>query len=574
MKIRQKTLLLISIILAGLITVLYASLSTILLGSFKELEQRNTRRDVQRVLEAFEAEVNQLSQVTRDYAAWDDTYVFIEDRNEAFVQANLVPTIFDNLKINLLLLVNKTGTTVFAKGYDLEAGESVAIPSSLQEALSPESVLLTHPNPDSRAKGILLMPEGAVIIASQPIVTSEREGPVRGSLLMGRNLDMKRLQQLEQQTQLSLEAFRLDSPQLTPKLELIGSRLEEIANETEEPVQDPILTEILNQNIIAGYTVLNDIYGQPALLLQVNVPREIYHQGQKALRYLIISLLAVSIVFGVAIMLLLERVVLSRLTTLSHDVKEIGNRYDLSMRVKVKGRDELTTLAKTINWMLENLDKVAKELAIERQKAEDLLLNILPEPIATQLKDSQDAIAENFDEVTILFADIVGFTPLSARLQPIELVNLLNEIFSKFDRFADQLNLEKIKTIGDAYMVAAGLPVPQENHAEAIAEMAIRMQEAVKQFQEEKGEEIQIRVGINTGVVVAGVIGTKKFIYDLWGDAVNIASRMESSGEPGMIQMTEATYIRLKDKFILKKRGKVTVKGKGEMETYWLLGRK
>jgi len=210
----------------------------------------------------------------------------------------------------------------------------------------------------------------------------------------------------------------------------------------------------------------------------------------------------------------------------------------------------------------------------EQEKSERLLLNILPKPIAEQLKQRQGSLAEQFNEVTILFADIVGFTPLSASLQPIELVDMLNEIFSCFDALAEQLGIEKIKTIGDAYMVASGLPVPRDDHAEAMAEMALAMQAAATSMRTPRGTPIQIRIGINTGVVVAGVIGTKKFIYDLWGDAVNIASRMESQGEPGCIQVTEATYARLKEAYHLERRGSIPVKGKGEMIAYWLRGRR
>ncbi len=241
-------------------------------------------------------------------------------------------------------------------------------------------------------------------------------------------------------------------------------------------------------------------------------------------------------------------------------------------------------------WLAETISPLSEELAIlvardisdrkhadealrlEQEKSEQLLRNILPEAIVNQLKQNPGAIAEQFNDVTILFADLVGFTPLSARLKPIELVNLLNQIFSTFDELAQQLGLEKIKTIGDAYMVAAGLPIPRTDHAEAMAQMALAMQVEVERFQAEQGENIQIRIGINTGIVVAGVIGTKKFIYDLWGDAVNVASRMESSGQPGSIQVTTATYERLKDKYVFEKRGAIQVKGKGEMVTYWLIG--
>jgi class 3 adenylate cyclase len=216
----------------------------------------------------------------------------------------------------------------------------------------------------------------------------------------------------------------------------------------------------------------------------------------------------------------------------------------------------------------------ASEAALQesQEQSERLLLNILPLSIAERLKQDTSAIAEHFDDVTILFADLVGFTPLSTRIKPAELVNLLNEIFSTFDELTEKHSLEKIKTIGDAYMVVGGLPVPKPAHAEAVAQMALDMQGASAHFQAKYSEQLQIRIGINTGSVVAGVIGTKKFIYDLWGDAVNVASRMESSGVPGKIQVTEATYERLKERYEFEKRGQVAVKGRGEMTTYWLVG--
>jgi len=240
----------------------------------------------------------------------------------------------------------------------------------------------------------------------------------------------------------------------------------------------------------------------------------------------------------------------------------------------------------SIIWVARDITdrkKAEEALRTEQEKSERLLLNILPKLIAQRLKQDQGLlserggeapIAEHFDDVTILFSDIVGFTPLSANLEPIKLVNLLNQIFSDFDQLAHRYGLEKIKTIGDAYMVVGGLPIPMVNHAEAIAQMALDMQQSVTRFQTDNGEPFQIRIGINTGSVVAGVIGRKKFIYDLWGDAVNVASRMESSGLPGRIQVTAATYERLKDKYLFEERGPTFVKGKGEMITYWLTGSK
>jgi class 3 adenylate cyclase len=172
-----------------------------------------------------------------------------------------------------------------------------------------------------------------------------------------------------------------------------------------------------------------------------------------------------------------------------------------------------------------------------------------------------------------LFADLVGFTSLAEQLPPRDLVDLLNEIFSIFDLLTEKYGLEKIKTIGDAYMVVGGLPIPTDDHAEAVAEMAVEMQAAMRRFESRFAHPLQLRIGINTGEAVAGVIGMKKFTYDLWGDAVNVASRMEFLGIPGRIQVTDVTYDRLKDKYLFEKRGKIAVKGKGEMTTYWLVGK-
>ena len=217
--------------------------------------------------------------------------------------------------------------------------------------------------------------------------------------------------------------------------------------------------------------------------------------------------------------------------------------------------------------------KLAEEaLFAEQEKADRLLLNILPRPVAESLKQGEGTLAQLYDEATILFADLVGFTNVSAQMQPIELVNMLNLIFSTFDHLAEYHGLEKIKTVGDEYMAVGGLPLPMGHHVKAVAHLALDMQIAIQEFKGPEGQPFQIRIGINTGSVVAGVIGIKKFAYDLWGDTVNIASRMESHGEPGRIQVTQAVYEVLKDDFWFEERGVIDVKGRGQMATYWLLG--
>jgi class 3 adenylate cyclase len=204
----------------------------------------------------------------------------------------------------------------------------------------------------------------------------------------------------------------------------------------------------------------------------------------------------------------------------------------------------------------------------ERARTEELLLNILPAPIAARLKESHEAIAEHRGAVTVLFADIVGFTPLSARRTPADLVKLLDDVFTHFDALAREHGLEKIKTIGDAYMAVAGLPEEQPDHALRAARMAVAMVEAMRGMASRHGEAIQLRVGIHSGPVVAGVIGRSKFSYDLWGDTVNTASRMESMGVPDCVQCSPATAAFLGAEFALQSRGNIEVKGKGAMETF------
>ena len=225
-----------------------------------------------------------------------------------------------------------------------------------------------------------------------------------------------------------------------------------------------------------------------------------------------------------------------------------------------------------LGYFVEQSERTRVELAEEQKTSELLLRNVLPAAIAERLKRTEGVIAEDLDEVTVLFADIEGFTRLSAGLPPEQLVRLLDRIFSAFDALADLEGLEKIKTIGDAYMVVGGAPVPRVDHAEAIARLALAMRDALVPIAVGAFEGLRMRIGIDTGPVVAGVIGTRKFSYDLWGDTVNTASRMESHGVPGEIQLTERAAEALHGAFALSPRGPIDVKGKGPMETFFLVG--
>jgi guanylate cyclase len=208
-----------------------------------------------------------------------------------------------------------------------------------------------------------------------------------------------------------------------------------------------------------------------------------------------------------------------------------------------------------------------------QEKSETLLLNILPKEIVAILRNEPCTIADHFEGASVLFADVVDFTPMSMTMTPIELVELLNEVFSHFDLLVEKYKLEKIKTIGDCYMVASGVPRPRADHAQVLTRMALEMRDYVSQ-REFHGRKLTFRTGLNSGPLVAGVIGRKKFIYDLWGDTVNTASRMESHGQAGIIQIARATYELIKDDFVCESRGTVNVKGKGEMEVWFVTGQR
>ncbi|MBI9075848.1 MAG: adenylate/guanylate cyclase domain-containing protein [Desulfatibacillum sp.] len=217
-------------------------------------------------------------------------------------------------------------------------------------------------------------------------------------------------------------------------------------------------------------------------------------------------------------------------------------------------------------------EQAGKKHEQRQEKTRSLLHNVLPEEIAARLGDTPGVIAEEFENVTILFSDIVGFTALSRSMPPEEVVGLLNRIFSRFDDLAGRHGLEKIKTIGDAYMCTAGIPQYREDHAEIAAHMALEMMEEFERITREMGKPLQLRIGINSGAVVAGVIGKKKFSYDLWGNSVNAASRMASHGMPGEIQVTRSTHDLLRNRFIMEERGPVEIKGIGPMTTFLLKG--
>jgi len=353
MTLRKKVLIIIAATFLSLIVILYLASQIILLNSFNELEEQHTHQNVERALDALSHDFSSLEALAGDWAAWDDTYAFIEDANDEYVQSNLVYGTFTELRLNFMLFINSSGRTVFSKAFDLHNEEEIPIPESLQKHLSGNDFLLTHPDTESSIAGIILLPEEPMLIASQPILPSEDEGPIRGTLIMGRYLDAVEIERLAEITHLSLIMHRFDDPQMPPDFQAAHSSLSEEA---------PILARPLDEQSIAGYALLKDIYGKPSLVLRVDMPRDIYQQGQKSLTYRIWLIVIVGAVCCGVAMWFLEKQALSQLTRLSKSVSSIGKTGDFSKRVSLAGTDELSNLAGDINRMIGALEQSKEEL--------------------------------------------------------------------------------------------------------------------------------------------------------------------------------------------------------------------
>ena len=585
--LRKKTLIVVTLTLVALIVVLYFATSRIVLSSFEGLEEDDVARNMERVNQAISNELEQMS-----LNAQDNVLPGTPPQRMAEIFTNYGSTVtpagvsgtVDLLVnrlggVNALLLTDASSRIIWEAGYSEEKQKRDIISKSLRDQInpriSPNSPLIHHPGGVGSFKGIVLLPGGRqqMYIVSEHFLSDK--GAVQDSLIMGKYMAEEEIARLEELTQLSpLTVVRLDSDaELEADFQEAHASLSgRVPVDFQAPLlssseNKPIVVRTLGSDTVGGYALLGDIYGEPGLLLKAELPRDIVEEGRQSLGFLLISLLVVGVVLVVVISFLLDRLVLSKMARLNSQVSGINMATDLSERVSMPGNDELSNLGGAINGML-------GEIQTERGKSEGLLLNVLPREIADRLKQGENTIADSFARVSVLSADVVDFTNLSARITPAELLDLLNRVFSAFDLLTEKHDVEKIKTIGDAYMVVGGLPTPREDHADAIAEMALDMLAEVGRLNAEHGSSLQIRIGINSGPVVAGVIGTKKFTYDLWGDTVNTASRMESNSIEGAIQVTEETYQRLQDKYLLNERGMIEVKGKGEMRTYFLTGRK
>jgi len=334
--------------LLGLIVLLYILTNFILIGSYDKLEEQDTLMNTERARDALISDINRLHMAVGDWAPWDDTYNFIQDGNKKYIESNFGTSTMANLKVNFVLFYNHSGHLVYGAGFDLKNGENIPIPISFRSDMSPNNILLNHTSLESSISGIMMIPEGPILIASNPIITSDHNGPIRGTLIMGSFLDIETLSNI---THLSL-SFRQINGQNNIDY---WSEIQMLSKEK------PILIQPSNNEIIAGYELLDDIEGNPAIVLKAEMPRGIHKQGENTMWYLVLSIIGAGLVFGLVTLLLLEKNVLSRLAFLSSNVSAIGASGNHSLRVSMPGKDELSNLANVINGMLEELEKAEEE---------------------------------------------------------------------------------------------------------------------------------------------------------------------------------------------------------------------
>jgi sensor domain CHASE-containing protein/nitrogen-specific signal transduction histidine kinase len=358
MGIRKRTLTIICILAVTMMVAAYYFSNSLLLNSFRALEETDVRQNIGRFQSALSNDISDLYSKAGDWAVWDDTYAFVVNLNEDYIKSNIVDSAFTTLKINILLIVNVSGQIVCGRAYDLHNMTEVPVPQSIENELSSHDILWRFSTTDSKINGIILLPENPLLICSRPILTSQGQGPIHGALIMARYLDSDEIQQLAQTTNLSLVLQRYDSPVLP---DFQNAFLAFSNNQT-------VFIQPLNADYIAGYAPIKDVYGNSILVARIDMPRDIYKQGLSTINYFVLSLFGLTVVFVIAILLLMERTVLYRVVKLTSAVRNIGRNRDLKARVPTDGGDELSVLGKSINEMLADIE----DKTLKLRKAEHL----------------------------------------------------------------------------------------------------------------------------------------------------------------------------------------------------------
>jgi PAS domain S-box-containing protein len=351
MTLRKKTSLFIAIAFACLIACLLVISLTITREGFTDIEDKEIRRDVERALNIIDNEMAALDDTARDFAFSDDAYAFVRSGSKAYIRDNLREPAMTKLRVNYVLFVNTSGRIVFGKSYDLKNGGEIPFPRDLQEKMASDRLLTGHADPDNGVTGVMLLPDGPMLVSARPILTSDMTGPVRGTLIMATSLDHFKIRQFARITKLSLVVHPIDDEQMPPDIREVASSFS---------ASTSMDVKRLNKNIIAGYALIRDIYGKPALILRIDQPRAVYKQSQTTVHYLFVSLIVIAVFFTLAAVLFMDKFVTKRLAKLSMDVKDVATASQFSKRVSASGSDELSHLAYDINGMLEKLEELER----------------------------------------------------------------------------------------------------------------------------------------------------------------------------------------------------------------------
>ena len=437
MTLRNKAIVIVGGTTLALIIVLFVLGNTVLTNSFLKTEEVYARQNVQRALKGLSNESANLQAVVRDLGAWDDTYAFIKDTNQGYLQANLGSDAFARLQVNFIFYLDIFGKTVFARAFDLNSGKERPLPPGLEQQLNTPGPLLAGPDAKSGVSGFLFLPTSPLLVASYPILTSQSKGPVRGTVIVGRYLGTSLIEQLSQQIQLPLTIVHLTDAQMQASFPGMVSSGDKEAS---------ILVRPQDSQTVSGYALLKDIYGQPSLILRVDMPRDIYQQGRTAITYFSIIVAAIGIESFLVVWWLLERQILARLGRIITDVGDVGNSSNLSTRIRIDGKDELTKLTGSINQMLSSLEQTQNRIVESEEKYKSLVDNVSL-GIFRATPDSPG----KFLEVNSAMEEITGYSRAEllqmdvSRLyiHPEERETLINELSSSQHKITKELNFRK-----------------------------------------------------------------------------------------------------------------------------------
>ncbi len=575
--LRRRALLLVAATTVVLATGLYFLLQDVLIGSFDGLEQQTARNNVERVRATISHEREALKRLLYDWARWDETYDVLRESASpadllAYRARNFYPDAVMRDRTELVVIIDRHGAIRLAEAFHAENGRRRRIPNLAQiRSLCPQGTC-------SERTGFLETSDGPMLVGIHPIVPSNDEtAAARGVLIMGRRFDEREITHIaEMVEELRGQARRPSRRALSISAITEGRSSREMARRIRSSANGIVLREISDERIVA-YTALSDIDGRPYLLARIEMPRTIYAYGQKSRRSLVVAIVMAGIVFGVVILLLVDRVVLRRVTRLSEDVQHISEDADPALRVEVVGNDELAGLAVGINGMLDDLASAREVIraAFGRYVSEDVARAILSRPDGAEL-------GGQVRDVTLLFSDIRSYSTVSERMVPADVVEILNEYFAAMSEVIEREGGCVIEFLGDAVLAVFGAPGELPDHAERAVRAALGMQRRADDLNDswrERGkarfweahgiDALRMRIGLHSGSVIVGNMGSKtRMKYAVIGDAVNTAARVEALNETlgTDVLLSEQVRAKLGEELAARTvdRGEHAVKGRSQ----------